>query len=70
MPQSLPLARFAVRLNGLPVEGFETHEEALAAARNLKSDLPDQLVTVWDLAEGNGDVVESQAGELQRTWSA
>jgi hypothetical protein len=49
---------FSVRLDGLPVEEYGTYEEALAAARNLKTDLPDQLVTVWDLVAGNGHVVE------------
>ena len=52
---------FSVRLDGLPVEEYGTYEEALAAARNLKTDLPDQLVTVWDLATGIGDVVEPSA---------
>ena len=58
MKQRETVPSFSVRLDGLPVEEYGTYEEALAAARSLKNDLPDQLVTVWDLAAGNGDVVE------------
>lgn len=50
--------RFAVRLDGAEIGQHQTYERALASAQDLKRAIHEQLVTVWDLPEHKGIIIE------------
>ena len=58
MPEPSLHSRYAIRLDGAPVEAHDTYEEALAAARAIKRESPDHLVTVWDTVWRSGEIIQ------------
>ena len=52
-------ARFEVRVDGYPVEKHETEHDAVAAARDLKAALGEQLVTIRDAESETTRIVEA-----------
>lgn len=52
-------AQFEVRLDGKRVESAASRDKAYAAALDLKRAIPDQLVSLWDLATEQGEIVSA-----------
>ncbi len=55
---SLGHHRFLVRVDGVEVDEHSSEPAALAAARDLKRDLEEQLVTVWNVTAGTAQIIE------------
>jgi hypothetical protein len=52
-------ARFQIRVDGAPVESYDTEAEAEAAARDLKGAVGEQLVTIRDQESGTTKIVQA-----------
>jgi hypothetical protein len=48
---------YAVRLDGVLIETYTTEADAVAEARLLKRDLPENLIVVWNLRDQTSQIV-------------
>ena len=58
---------YAVRLDGRPAGEYASCDEALAAACAFKREVPEQLVSLWDLEAGRASVVEDGIAKAPQT---
>ena len=50
---------FEIRVDGLKVDAYATLGEARIVAAGLKRDLSQQLITVWDVENRRGEIIDT-----------